>query len=115
MAILLAAVVAAVGCVLVGLLMGAIQGAYGSSLWYVQLAVAGVLVGALGWALVRRFAPNPAAVLRVLVPLVVVLSFVPDVVLYVEGSSAVTVIGFMVMHVVVAVPAVIAFRRVLPV
>ena len=53
--------------------------------------------------------------LRWLVPLVVVLSFVPDLLLLQYGLSVLLVVGLMVMHVVCAVVAVPAFRRVLPV
>ena len=53
--------------------------------------------------------------LRWLVPLVVVLSFVPDLLLLQYGLSVLLVVGLMLMHVVCAVVAVPAFRRVLPV
>jgi hypothetical protein len=115
LAIVLAAVVAAVVNTLIGLLIGVIEGTGYNPTTAIAYSVIGVLIGALGWALVRRVAPRPAAVLRWLVPLVVVLSFVPDLLLLQYGLSVLLVVGLMVMHVVCAVVAVPAFRRVLPV
>ena len=115
LAIVLAAVVAAVVNTLLGLLIGVIEGTGYNPTTAIAYSVIGVLIGALGWALVRRVAPRPAAVLRWLVPLVVVLSFVPDLLLLQYGLSVLLVVGLMLMHVVCAVVAVPAFRRVLPV
>jgi hypothetical protein len=82
---------------------------------YASLTVIGVLVGAIGWAAVRRYAANARAVLRVLVPTAVVLSFIPDIALLVTGAAdATNVAGLLVMHVVVAVVTVTAVSRVLP-
>jgi hypothetical protein len=86
---------------------------------YVSLTVLGVAAGLTGWLVVRRVASDAAAVLRVLVPAVLVLSFVPDVLL---GAGAIAqpgvtwpgVIGLMIMHVVVAAVAVASFARLLP-
>jgi hypothetical protein len=114
-AILVAVLVAAAGNVVVSLLVGLIEGQPSDPSFAVLLTVAGVLAGALGWALVRTLAPNPAAVLRVLVPVVVIVSFLPDLWLLTLGLSVVLVVGLMIMHVVVAVPTVLALRRVLPV
>jgi hypothetical protein len=85
--------------------------------------VFGVVLGAIGWAVVRRVAKNPAGLLRWLVPVpvpvpvLVVVSFVPDLSLLgggTPGSGPLAVAALMVMHVVVAVVAVAAYRRVLP-
>ncbi|WP_214404215.1 DUF6069 family protein [Pseudonocardia lacus] len=81
---------------------------------YVTLTIAGVLIGTVGWALVRRFAPNPRAVLRVLVPVVVVLSFGADLALLAGGTGLLNAVGLMVMHVVVAAATVPTLARVLP-
>ncbi|MET9972244.1 DUF6069 family protein [Streptomyces sp. NPDC006356] len=84
---------------------------------YVPLTVIGVLLGAIGWAIVRRVAKNPAGLLRWLAPVVVVVSFVPDLALLggdTPGKGALAVGALMVMHVVVGVVAVLAYRRVLP-
>ena len=114
-AIALAVVIAAAGNILVNFVVGLIEGQGGDPSFAVLLTVAGVLAGALGWALIRTLAANPAAVLRVLVPVVVIVSFLPDLWLLTLGLSAVLVVGLMVMHVVVAVPTVLVLRRVLPV
>jgi hypothetical protein len=90
---------------------------------YAPLTVFGVVLGAIGWAVVRRVAKNPAGLLRWLVPVpvpvpvLVVVSFVPDLSLLgggTPGSGPLAVAALMVMHVVVAVVAVAAYRRVLP-
>ncbi|MER6496352.1 MULTISPECIES: DUF6069 family protein [Streptomyces] len=84
---------------------------------YVPLTVFGVVLGAIGWAVVRRAAKNPTGLLRWLVPVLVVVSFGPDLALLgggTPGSGALAVAALMVMHVVVAAVAVAAYRRVLP-
>ncbi|MGW0820989.1 DUF6069 family protein [Streptomyces sp. NPDC002845] len=81
---------------------------------YASLTALGVLAGAVGWALIRRFYRNPERLLRRLVPSVVVVSFVPDFFLFDEGEVT-GVVALLVMHVAVAVIAVIAYRRVMPV
>ncbi|MFI1355312.1 DUF6069 family protein [Streptomyces sp. NPDC020898] len=80
---------------------------------YVPLTTLGVLAGSAGWALVRRFSPDPERLLGRLVPSVVVLSFVPD--FFQFGKGEVTgVVALLLMHVVVAVIAVPTYRRVMP-
>lgn len=73
----------------------------------------GVIVGWVGWSLVRRRARNPRGTLAVLVPIVVVASFVPDVLLlilgFIPGTTASAVIALMVMHLVVVAVAVPAY------
>src|SRR4051812_25762643 len=78
---------AALACVAANSVIAAIAGAvvpttgvrFGLGLGeYVPLTIVGVLLGTLVWYLVRRTAGNPRAVLRVLVPVAVVVSFVPD-------------------------------------
>ena len=73
--------------------------------------VVGLLIAVVVWELVRRRAGDPVAVMRRLVPIVVVLSWVPDVVLGVTrraGASHVAhttwgeVAALMVMHLFVA-------------
>ena len=119
--LLAAAVVAVLGDAVVALLARA-AGASGDFAplhlsAYGPLTVFGVVLGAMGWAVVRRVAKNPAGLLRWLVPVVVVVSFVPDLSLLgggTPGSGPLAVAALMVMHVVVAVVAVAAYRRVLP-
>jgi hypothetical protein len=81
---------------------------------YGPLTVLGVLAGTVGWLAVRRFAAQPRAVLRVLVPAVVVLSFVPGVIQLAAGTGPVDVVGLWVMHLVVAIVTVGTLLRVLP-
>ncbi|MGP4013845.1 DUF6069 family protein [Streptomyces sp. 4N124] len=81
---------------------------------YVFLTALGVLAGAGGWAVVRRFSPDPERLLRRLVASVVVVSCVPDFFLFGEGEVT-GVVGLLAMHVVVAVIAVQVYRRVMPV
>lgn len=81
---------------------------------YGPLTAIGVLAGTAGWATVRRYAARPRAVLRVLVPAVVVVSLVPGIVLLAIGNSPVNVIGLWVMHLVVAVVTLLTVSRVLP-
>jgi hypothetical protein len=83
---------------------------------FVPFVVVGVVLGAVGWNVVRRRAAKPAAVLRVLVPAVLVVSFAPDLILggRLPGSSAGAVLALMVMHVVVTAVVVPTYLRVLP-
>ncbi|MET9830347.1 DUF6069 family protein [Streptomyces sp. NPDC006385] len=84
---------------------------------YVPLTVIGTLLGALGWTVVRRVADRPERLLRWLVPVVVVVSFVPDLALLTgdqPGAGPLAVVALMAMHVVVAAVAVPTYRRVLP-
>jgi uncharacterized protein DUF6069 len=116
--LLAAAVVAGLGNALVALLVSAAgPGGVAKGLQpveYVSMTIVGVLVGTAGWALVRRSARDPRAVLRVLVPVVVVLSFGADLALLAGGTSVLNVVGLMVMHVVVAGALVPVLARVLP-
>ena len=84
---------------------------------YVFLTVIGVLLALAGWALVRRASTRPARVLRVLVPVVLLLSFIPDFVIVpgMAGSSTTGLIALMLMHVTTAAVAVAGFARALPV
>ncbi|MFC0546429.1 DUF6069 family protein [Kutzneria chonburiensis] len=92
-----------------GTTMGLNLPAYGS------LTIIGVLAGTLGWALVRKHAARARATLRTLVPLVLVLSFIPDVLLLVTGTAdGVNFAALVVMHVVVAAVTVTTASRVLP-
>jgi len=74
----------------------------------------GVLAGTAGWAAVRRYASRPRAVLRVLVPGVLALSFVPGIFLLTVGNGLVNVVGLWGMHLVVALVTVTMASRFLP-
>ena len=119
--VLAAAVVASAGNAVVSLLARAA----GASSWfqalnpasYVPLTVIGIVLGAAGWGIVRRLAKNPRRLLGRLAPIVVVVSFVPDLALLganQPGTSALAVAALMVMHVLVAAVALFACGRVLP-
>ncbi len=81
---------------------------------YAPLTAVGVLGGAAGWATIRRFASRPRSVLRVLAPVVVGVSFVPDFVVLTAGASLINVAGLLIMHIAVAVIAILVLERVLP-
>ena len=86
---------------------------------FVSLTVLGVAAGAAGWSLVRSRAAAPARALARLVPVVLALSFIPDVLVGVTRAFPHTTWGgiaaLMVMHVAVAVTAVASYRFFLPV
>jgi hypothetical protein len=85
---------------------------------YIGLIVLGVAAGGIGWQMVRARAQRPAPLLRVLVPTVVLVSFVPDITIGILGSDHATwagVVALMVAHVVVAIAAVSSFATFLPV
>ncbi|KOV78070.1 DUF6069 family protein [Nocardia sp. NRRL S-836] len=81
---------------------------------YAPATVIGILLGTLGWYLVRRFADNPRRVLRVLVPVVLVLSWIPDLGILAAGASVVNSLALIAMHIVVAAATVPALSRILP-
>jgi len=85
--------------------------------------VAGLLIAVAAWELVRRRAADPVAVMRRLVPVVVVVSWAPDVVLgatHREATSQVAyttwgeVAALMVMHLFVAAIGLGLFSQLLP-
>lgn len=80
---------------------------------YASFTVVGVLIGWLGWRIVQRRAARPTRVLSILVPVVTLASFVPDLLLmnlrFIPGTTNPAVITLMVMHVVVVAIAVPAY------
>ncbi len=80
---------------------------------YIIFTLVGTIIGAIGWVIVRDRATAPAALLRWLVPTVVVVTWIPDVLLAVAGLGW-GVVGLMLMHPVVAAAAVLSYRRFLP-
>ena len=84
---------------------------------FVSLTVIGVVIGALAWRAITRRAQRPATVVRRLVPIVLVLSFIPDVLLLTGGAPGADLAGvlaLMAMHVVVVAIAVPVFQRFMP-
>jgi hypothetical protein len=82
-------------------------------------AAVGVLAAYIGWRIVRARARRPRAVLNVLVPVLLLLSFIPDVVLlltgFIPGTTVTGAIGLMLMHLTVAGVAVPVAQRLAPV
>ncbi|MFJ7219211.1 DUF6069 family protein [Amycolatopsis sp. NPDC098790] len=74
---------------------------------YLPATVLGLLAGALGWGLIARRNPK---VLRVVVPLVLVLTWIPDALLLTAGATAANVVGLMLMHLAVTSAVVLALR-----
>ncbi|WP_223623351.1 DUF6069 family protein [Microbacterium sp. EST19A] len=80
---------------------------------YALFTTLGVAAGWAGWVLVHRRARDPRRTLSVLVPVLTVLSFVPDVLLlvfgFIPGTTTPAVIALMLMHLVVVAVAVPAY------
>ncbi|WP_372969291.1 DUF6069 family protein [Microbacterium sp.] len=80
---------------------------------YTLFTTLGIVVGWVGWSLVRRRVRDPRRTLSALVPIVTVASFIPDILLlafrFIPGTNVSAVIGLMVMHVVVVAVAVPAY------
>jgi hypothetical protein len=124
-ALLLAAAIAIAGIANSLIAIGALAAGASSSYSplmppvYLAFTVLGVLAGYLGWRIVRSRAARPARVLRVLVPAVLVLSWIPDVILaivgFIPGTTVVGAIALGLMHAVVVAAAVPVYARVAPV
>ncbi|MFC9845130.1 DUF6069 family protein [Streptomyces sp. NPDC060223] len=86
---------------------------------FVFFTVVGLVVGAIGWIIVRSRSEAPESMLRKLVPAVLAISFIPDLAMlasdYSPHSNTVGVVALLVMHVVVAAVGVFTFHKVLPV
>ncbi len=84
---------------------------------YASFTVLGIALGAIGWALIRTRSASPRLLLRFLVPIVLVVSLIPDVIMGFgdrPGLSWGAVAALMVMHVIVAVVAALTFQRLFP-
>lgn len=81
---------------------------------YAPATVIGIALGTLGWYLVRRSARNPRRVLRILVPVVVVLSWIPDLGILAAGATVANSVALIAMHAVVAAATVPTLARVMP-
>jgi hypothetical protein len=86
---------------------------------YLSLAIVGLLLGYVGWRIVRSRATRPARILRLLVPALLLLSLIPDIVLlvtgFIPGMTATSVIALMLMHLIVVAVGVPLFQRIAPV
>lgn len=80
---------------------------------YALFTTLGIGAGWAGWVLIHRRAREPRRILRVLVPVLTLLSFVPDVLLlafrFIPGTTTPAVIALMLMHLVVVAVAVPAY------
>jgi hypothetical protein len=85
---------------------------------YLTFAVAGTIAAIAGWVLVVRFVPRSTRLLRVLVPVLLAVSFIPDIALlltgFIPGATATGVIGLMLMHPIVAAIATLTGRMIAP-
>jgi hypothetical protein len=75
---------------------------------YLPLTVIGFLIAVVGWTMIARRAPKA---LRVVVPVALVLTWIPDLLLLTAGATAANVVGLMLMHTVVATAVVVVGRR----
>lgn len=86
---------------------------------FAPFVAVGVIASYFGWRIIRRRTGNPARILRVIVPVLLVLSFIPDTLLlltgFIPGSSLTGVAALAVMHVIVVAVAVPVNQRLLPV
>lgn len=86
---------------------------------YLAFTVVGVLAGYAGWRIIRSRAAQSARVLRVVVPVALVLSWVPDVILaitqFIPGTNLTGALALGLMHAVVVAVAVPVYARVAPV
>lgn len=86
---------------------------------FLPFVVLGYGAAVAGWAIVRSRSTRPAALLRVLVPVLTVLSLVPDVVLaatgFIPGTTVVGAVALGLMHLTVVGVAVPVLARALPV
>ncbi|HZX07583.1 DUF6069 family protein [Kribbella sp.] len=80
---------------------------------FVPLTLLGTAAGYLGWTAVRR---RSAAALKLVVPVVLALSMIPDLLLlatkFIPATSGTAVAGLMLMHVVVTAVAVPTYNRI---
>ena len=86
---------------------------------YLTFVVLGLVAGYLGWRIVRARAPRPLALLRVLVPVLLVLSLLPDTILlltgFIPGTTVTGAVALMLMHPIVVAVGVPVYQRLAPV
>jgi hypothetical protein len=79
------------------------------------LTVVGYVAACLGWRIIRSRSARPATVLRVLVPVLTLLSFVPHIVLLATGflpdSTPLGVLALALMHLIVVTAVVLVSQR----
>ena len=86
---------------------------------FAPFSVVAFFAAYVGWRIVRSRSSRPAAVLKVLVPVLTVVSFAPDTVLaitgFIPGSSLTGVLALALMHLVVVGTVVPIASRIAPV
>ena len=86
---------------------------------YLPFVAVGVIAAVIGWWIVRSRTTHPAPVLRVLVPVVLIASFIPDAVLiitrFIPGTTLLGGLSLSLMHLIVAAVAVPLAQRIAPV
>lgn len=86
---------------------------------FLAFTVLGVAGGYLGWRIVRRLTGASARVMRIVVPVALVLSWIPDVALailqFIPGTNLTGAVGLALMHAVVVAVAVPVYQRLAPV
>lgn len=86
---------------------------------FAPLTVVGYAAACVGWRIIRSRSAKPDSMLRVLVPVLTLLSLVPHVVLLATGfiphSSLIGVLALALMHLVVVTTVVLVSQRVAPV
>ena len=85
---------------------------------FLMWTLIGTVVGGLVWRAITRRSARPASLLRWLVPAVVLVSLVPDLMVYLDGSmagtSATAVWALVAMHLATAAISVPTFQRFMP-
>lgn len=83
---------------------------------YAAFTIVGILIGYAGWRLVRRVARAPERAMAIAVPVVLVLSWVPDLLVAPRqpGATTTSVLALLIMHVVTAAVAVPVYRLLAP-
>jgi hypothetical protein len=122
-----AVVIAAVIAIVADLIVAAVAHAAGASSQFkplnlstfAPLTIVGLVVAAIAWSTIRARATNPWRVLSKLIPIVVLVSFIPDIAVGVSKSQAHTtwgaVVALMVMHLAVSGAGVGTFWILLPI
>jgi hypothetical protein len=82
---------------------------------YLPLTIIASVGGAVGWHLINRFAARPGRILRILVPVFLLVSFVPDILVGTALGSWQYAVTLMLMHIGTITLAVLAYRRFLPI
>jgi Ca2+/Na+ antiporter len=120
-----AAVIAAAATGLVDALIGVVALALGAKATLtlspgpdVAFAVIASIAGAIGWTIIARRANNPRRALKIIAPVVLLLSFIPDV-LFAAGTVAQTgwapVAALVLMHIATISLALATYAAVLPI